>query len=134
MTFIEAYYYFYYIIYKAWGRNNNPFFSNSFSTDISFTVLKIWIVMIFYAYLGVILHFRVVLSITKPEGFIPVILAFASTSYFFTFSTKWKPYFENFEKWPRKKKIIGSLIVWSIIAFIVINLFISVDMMKKNGV
>ncbi|WP_131535589.1 hypothetical protein [Pedobacter nototheniae] len=131
MKIKEAYYYFYYTIYKAWSKNYNPLLTNRFKADICITVLQIWMIIALYAYMSIFLGVRIELSIGQPLGFIPFLLAFCTTLYFFTFSNKWKSSFEEFEKWPKKKKRIGSLIVWCVVIFILFNLVFSVKLMNE---
>jgi membrane protease YdiL (CAAX protease family) len=131
----RAYYFFYYIIYKTWSKNYNPLVSNDFRTDICMIALNIWALGVIGVYLSILLGIKLPrLSIAQPIVFIPLFLAIGSVLYFFTFSNKWKPYFKEFEEWPKRKRIIGGIIVWMIVIFIFINVFISVEMMRKiNG-
>lgn len=127
----QAYYYLYYTIFKAWSKNHNPLLSNSFRADVSVMALKIWLVGSFYAYLSIIMGTKISIKITEPISVIPFILAIASTLYFFTFSEKWKPYFEKFDKWPKRKNTIGGIIVWIVVILVFLNLIIAVNLMKK---
>jgi hypothetical protein len=131
----RAYYYLYYTIYKAWSKNYNPLLSNNFKADVCIMALKIWFLGVIDTYLSIILSFDSTdISITSPKVIVSLILVIGSTLYFFTFSDKWKPYFEEFEKLPKRKTLIGAIIVWSIVVFIFINLIFSVELMKRlNG-
>lgn len=132
MTIKEAYYYLYYRLYKAWRKNYNPLLSADFRTDISIIAIKIWFLGLVGIYLSILLGVKLPrLSLTSPMVFIPFALAVGSTLYFFTFSNRWKPYFEKFEKWPKRKNRIGGIIVWGIIILLFINLLVSVELMKK---
>lgn len=135
MSIKEAYYYLYYKIYKTWSKNYNPLLSNNFKADISLMALKIWFLGTIGMYVSIILNIDLSqLSMTSPFVILSLLLALGSTLYFFTFSDKWKPYFEEFEKWPKRKNSVGGIIVWSIVIFIFLNFIISVELSKKlNG-
>ena len=126
------YYYLYYTIYKAWSKNYNPLLSNNFKADISLMAIKIWLLGVLDTYLSILLNRDTMdISITNPKVIIALALVIGSTLYFFTFSDRWKSYFEEFEKLPKRKNLIGGIIVWSIVIFIFINVFISVELSKK---
>lgn len=128
----RAYYYLYYTIYKAWSKNYNPLLSNNFRADISLMAIQIWFLGVLDTYLSIILNQDATdISIISPKVIIALILVIGSTLYFFTFSDKWKPYFEEFEKLPKRKNLIGGIVVWGIVIFIFINVFISVELAKK---
>ena len=131
----KGYYYLYYTFYKAWSKNYNPVLSNNFKADICIIALKIWFLGVIDTYLSVILKLdSKSISITSPKVIIALILVIGSTLFFLTFSDKWKPYFEEFEKWSKRKRLIGSIIAWAIVVFIFINVIFSVELMKKlNG-
>jgi hypothetical protein len=131
----RAYYYFYYRIYKTFTKNYNPLLSVGFRTDIVVMAVKIWFLGVVDTYLCILFNQDATdISITSPKVIIALALVIGSTLYFLTFSNKWKPYFEEFEKLPKRKNFIGGIIVWSIVIFIFINVFISVELMKKlNG-
>jgi len=130
----RGYYFFYYAIYRTWNKDPHILFSDSFRTDIIILATKIWSVISMYAYLSIFFGIKIELSITNLFGFVPLLLVLITTLYFFIFSDKWKSYFKEFDKLPERKRQIGSIIVWSLIVFIFINLFISVELMKKfNG-
>jgi hypothetical protein len=131
MTIKKTYYYLYYKIYKMWDKIENPFLSTSLRTDISIIFIMAWFIVTLFAYLSIILGSRIELDITNPIGLISAIFILGLTLYFFTFSTKKKDYFAEFEQWPLKKNRFGGVIVLCIVIFILINLFVSIDMMKK---
>ncbi|MEZ5045778.1 MAG: hypothetical protein R2831_02185 [Chitinophagaceae bacterium] len=128
----RAYYYFYYKIYKAWSRNYNPLLSNNFKADVSLMAIKIWLLGTIDNYLAFILN-KDTKDITffNPKIIIALILVIGSTFYFFTFSNKWKPYFDEFEKLPKRKNLIGGIIVWSIVVFVLFNVFYLEEKMKQ---
>ncbi|MCK0202759.1 hypothetical protein MWN41_06970, partial [Ornithobacterium rhinotracheale] len=62
----------------------------------------------------------------------PLIFIFALNYLLFVHSDKWKEYNAEFDKLPKKKNIIGGIIVWTIVIFIIANFFISGYYMQKN--
>jgi len=130
----RGYYFFYYIIYRTWNKDPHLLFSDSFRTDIIILATKMWFVLSLYAYLSIYLGIKIELSITNLFGFIPILLVLFTTLYFFTFSNKKKYYFKEFDKLSKRKRKIGSIVVWSVIVFIFINMFLSVELMKRLNV
>ncbi len=51
--------------------------------------------------------------------------------FLFLHTNKWKEYNAEFDKLPKKKNIIGGIIVWIIIIMIIANIFISGHLMQK---
>lgn len=127
----RAYYYFYYRIYKTFSKDDHPLLSVGFRADVVVMAVKIWTAISFFEYLSILLGYRIELSITEPLGFMPVVLALCSTLYFLTFSRKWKPYFEEFEKLPKRKNLTGGIIVWGMVILSFINLLVAGNLMKK---
>jgi len=127
----KGYYFFYYTIYRTWNKDPHILFSDSFRTDIIILATKMWFLGIIDTYLCIILNKSATDIISSPKVSIAFILVLFTTLYFFTFSDKKKSYFKKFDKLSKRKKQIGSVIVWSIVVFIFINLFISVELMKK---
>jgi hypothetical protein len=94
--------------------------------------IKIWLLGDIDTYLAIALnHDAKNVSIVSPKAIFALILVICSTLYFCTFSNKWKPYFEEFERWPKRKRVIGNIIVWSIVILIFANVFISVELAKS---
>jgi hypothetical protein len=128
MNLKKAYYYLFYKLYKFWNKNENILLSSNFRAEISIIAIKLWIVFALYGYGFALFKLKPSISITNPIGFVPIILVLGTTLYFFTFSEKWKHYFEEFEQWPREKNAKGGLIVWSLIGFIFINVLITFNL------
>lgn len=114
-------------------RVSYPFgdFFSSFRASLVIIALEIWFSISIYSYLSIFLSEKINLSITEPSGFIPYAIIVGLNIYFFNSSNKWKPYFEEFEKWPKRKNLKGEIIVWSIIVLIIINFIFSVSLMKN---
>ena len=102
-----------------------------FRASLAIIALGIWFYISIYSYLSIFLDRKISLSITEPLGFIPCIVILSSSIYFFNSPNKWKPYFEEFDKWPKSKNLVGGIIVWSIITLIIVNFIFSVNLMKN---
>lgn len=130
---LKAYYFVYYTFYKLWSKNHNPFLSTCFQADISMIAVEIWLLGVIDSYISIILNQDITeISIKSPKVIIVLVLIISSTLYFLTFSNNWKPYFKEFEKWPKRKRRIRIFIVWAIIAFIFANLIFSVELMRRS--
>lgn len=122
-------------MFKTWSKDYNPLLSVGFRADVCIMALKIWLLGTIDTYLSVLLDYSSTeISLISTKVIVGLILALGSTLYFLTFSDSWKPYFEEFEKLSTTTKRIRSIIVWSIIVFIFLNVFVSVELAKKlNG-
>ncbi|MCS4300660.1 hypothetical protein [Chryseobacterium sp. BIGb0232] len=129
----KAYYYFFYKLYKIMLQISYPFgdFFSNFRAGLVIIALEIWLCISIYGYLSIFLGRKISLSITEPSGFIPYAIIVSSNIYFFSSPNKWKSYFEEFEKLPKRKNLIGGIIVWSIIVLIIFNFIFSVNLMKS---
>ncbi|KPE48970.1 hypothetical protein [Chryseobacterium indologenes] len=130
MKIKEAYYYLFYKLYK-WYESGPFVWYSDWKAGISIIALEIWTCVSIYSYLSIFLNRKISLSITEPSGFIPYIIILSTNLYFFSSSHKWKLYFEEFEKWPKRKNLISGIIVWSIIALIIFNFIFSINLMKS---
>lgn len=124
----RAYYFIYYTYYKLWSKNYNPLLSNDFRAGISITAVKTWLGVSMCGCLTNILK----IDISKLSV-IQTLLWFAPTiiivSYKFSLdANKLKDFFKEVEKWPKKKRIFRSIIVWIVTIFIFASVFISVEL------
>lgn len=118
----------YYTYYTLWSKNYNPLLSNDFRAGISITAVKTWLGVSMCGCLTNILK----IDISKLSV-IQTLLWFAPTiiivSYKFSLdANKLKDFFKEVEKWPKKKRIFRSIIVWIVTIFIFASVFISVEL------
>lgn len=127
----KTYYYFFYKLYKFWDYFSYPKFATDWKAGFSISVIEIWFCITIYSYLSIFLDRKVSLSITEPSGFIPYILILTFNIYMFNSPIKWKSYFEEFEKFSKRKNRIGGIVVWGIIILLIVNFVFSVNLMKN---
>lgn len=125
----KAYYYLFYKLYKWYEREPFVWYSD-WKAAISIIALEIWCYVSICSYLSIILGKKINLAIAEPTGFIPYLLIVASNIYFFT-PSKWEPYFNEFQEWPKSKNLTGGIIVWSTIILVILNFIFSVNLMKN---
>lgn len=130
VTMKRAYYYLYYTLYKAWRKDYNPLLSADFRADVSLMAIKTWTILSLFAYSSLLMNTKI--EITVMMGIVIGTLVIGSTLYFFTFSDKWKLYFEEFEKMSKRKNLTGRLLTWGVVIFTFINLIISINLMKDS--
>lgn len=122
----RAYYYMYYTYYKLWNKNYNPLLSTDSKAGISITAVKAWLGVSICGYISTILKINVS-KLTIGESLLWITPAIIIISYKFSLdANKLKTFFKEVEKWPKRKRIIRSIIVWIVTIFIFVNVFISV--------
>ena len=129
---MKFYYYVFYKLYKFWEYVSIPKFWSDFKATVSMGVLEIWILSSILFYYSYITDTKLKLDENKPLIIIFGILIFGLNYFSFIHTNKWKEYNAEFDKLPRRKNIIGGIIVWIIIILIIVNVFSSGFLMQKN--
>jgi len=128
MNIKEAYYYIFYRLFRLWRKDENIFLSSQFRAEISLMALEFWFTysLIFYHSILTKGHNSFIPeSIRTILFFVPGVLIVGHNLSVFTFSKKWQLYNEHFDEWPRRKNMIGGIIVWIFIILIIANFFTS---------
>lgn len=123
----RAHYYLFYKLYK-WYENSEFAYWSDWKAGISIMVLEIGITMSIFCYYQVFIdrYFRL-----NRDVFIGIgILIFLFNYYYFTISDRWKKYFKEFEKLPKKKNILGGWLVFGFIILIIANIIFSFYLMS----
>jgi uncharacterized membrane protein YidH (DUF202 family) len=129
----RAYYYFFYKIHKAMIWTSSPFgdFLSWFRAGLAIIALEFWIVFTVQNYYHIINNINPKSSsdlLLYFVGFIIIIFNYITLDR----NNVWKHYNLEFDNLPKKKNLIGGIIVWSIIAFITINFFVSIHYSQKK--
>lgn len=130
----KAYYYFFYKIYKSIIYTSNLFggeFWSDFKAGIAVGALEIWFLASILNYYSIINNIKLNISLTNPIILIPLILLFVLNYFTFIHTDVWKIYNKEFDGLSKEKNKRGSIIVWTIIAFIIINFLVSVYLLQK---
>jgi hypothetical protein len=129
MNIRKAYFYLFYKFYK-FGSNSGPF-PNDFSAAVLLVILETLILAVLkFYYIGFVDH-NDTIEPTSIETILPLLAVFFINYFAFIHNDKWKKYFKEFDKLPRYKNIIGTWIVIILVAFILINVVISFNIMGK---
>lgn len=129
---MRVYYYLFYKLYKFWDKISIPRFWTDFKAGVSIIALEIWILFSIFNYSSVIRNEKIDIEFTNPIIILPLIFIFILNYLLFVHSDKWKEYNKEFDKLSRTKNIIGGIIVWTIVVFIIANFFISGYCVQKN--
>ncbi len=125
---MRAYYYFFYKIYRFWENAPIKFWSH-FKTGLTIIFLEIWLVLSFFIYYNFFIdrYFHLNENLFLSLSLILIVFNFL----FFGLSNKWKLYNKEFNQLPKKKNLVGGIIVWSIVILIIINLIYSFYLMSQ---
>ncbi|WP_288448289.1 hypothetical protein [uncultured Chryseobacterium sp.] len=129
----KDYYYFFYKLYKIMLWTSSPFenFFSKFRASLALITLELWIIF-------TIQNCYEILNNTGSKsnsnlfiyimGLAIIILNYILLDYY---ESVWKKYKEEFDKLPKRKNIIGGIIVWIIILFITGSFFLSTFYLHK---
>ncbi|MRI63203.1 hypothetical protein EDM00_04235 [Ornithobacterium rhinotracheale] len=102
---------------------------SDFKAGVSIIALEIWLVMTIINYYNVYINRQ--FHLNKITFLIIGLFIAISNIKLFTFSDLWKEYNKEFAQLSKKKNIIGGMIVWSIIIFVIINFIYSFYLMSQ---
>lgn len=125
---MRNYYYFFYKIYCFWENAPIKFWSH-FKTGLTIIFLEIWLVLSLFIYYNIFIDRY--FNLDKNLFIFLTLFLIALNFLMFSLSDKWKIYNKEFEQLPKKKNIIGGIIVWSIIILIIINLVFAFYLMNQ---
>lgn len=129
----RAYYYFFYKLYKIMLWTSSPFknFFSKFRASLALVTLELWIVFTIencYEILNEIDPKSNSNSFIYIMGLSIIIFNYISLDYY---DIVWKKYKEEFDELPKRKNMIGGIIVWIIILFITASFFFSTFYLHK---
>ncbi|MET3036907.1 hypothetical protein ABXT08_12430 [Chryseobacterium sp. NRRL B-14859] len=128
MSIKKLYYYFFYKIYKAIQYTSAPFgdFLTNFKAGLVMIALEIWSIFSIGIYYSLITNTKIEWSISMSPIYILLIVIIGFNYYSsLDYLNIWKDYYNEFERLPKKKNLIGSWIVFGIVLLIVGNLIFS---------
>lgn len=120
----SLYYYFFYKIYKFWDLISIPKFWSDAKALLSIMILELFIlqscVLYYVAFVNKQSDFGE--GIIETSGM--VLLVLIPNYFVFYHQDRWKMIIREFDKWPKRKNMIGGIIVWAIILTIVTQFFV----------
>ena len=120
----EMYYYLFYKFYK-FAKWSPSIFSSDTVATILVASLELWAIFSLNNYYDIIRGKHSELSFLSFKGIIPILIILSTKFYYFGSNNKWKPYFNEYERWPKEKNIRGTWIVVGLTIFIFLNLGLS---------
>ncbi len=124
MNIKKAYYYFFYKLYKVAMTGAIKSLSNWYAL-LAIMVLDSWFILSLYNYYTIFFNRYSSLELKSFKTIIYIILLLIINYFSFAYKDKWKVYVAEFDKWPRKRNILGGIIVWSFIVLVIANLVFS---------
>ena len=130
MSIETAYYYLFYKLYKFYDVDPELWWSANWGTSwkagLSIIVLQIWLLVSFDNYYSVYTKKDLIPDHLVTPFAVTTVLILITINYFILeHKCRWRKYFVEFERLPREKNNIGSVIVWLIVLFIIGNLIFS---------
>jgi hypothetical protein len=131
MTLKKGYYYLFYKLYKSFEAAPSKWLSE-WKASFCMDALIIFILLTIGGYYSIITK-KEMITTDNPEIVIWVLgLSVAFINYlFFNHRNKWKLIIEEFDRLPKKKNRIGTLLVWLIIFLIFANLIFMYYLMSQ---
>ncbi|MDP4183999.1 MAG: hypothetical protein Q8862_02405 [Bacteroidota bacterium] len=129
MNIKRAYYYFFYKIYKVTMTGAIKSLSE-FYASVVIIALEFWFALSLYNYYTIYFNRYATLELKSVKTIVFFISIIALDYFSFIHTDKWKDYVLEFDQWPKKKNILGGIIVWSVIVLIIANLIFSFYLMS----
>jgi hypothetical protein len=131
MTFKKAYCYLFYKLYRFWETVSMPRFWSSWKATLSLMALELWILMSILVYYTVITKEDLMSDKLLVVVIIITGVIFSLIKYFvLDRKDQWKDYVQEFDKWPKRKNNIGTLVAWVVVLLIIGNLVFSFYLMS----
>ncbi len=96
-------------------------FLTDFKTVCLLIILEIYLLFSFGIYRAEIGDFNIELKLDMPIVYVPLILVVGLNSIAFGNRKVWQRYVAEFERWPKRKNVIGGWIVVSLMSLLVAN-------------
>jgi len=125
---MRAYYYLFYKLYNFWEKVSFPKFWSVFKAGVSVIALEIWFIMCLINYYTLFVNRQFYID-KNMFLFIGILVTVVDVIIFK--SDTWKLYNKQFNRLSKKKNIIGGVVVWSVIIFIIFNLIYSFYLMSQ---
>jgi hypothetical protein len=120
----NAYYYLFYRIYRVVEKSSKTM-GGAFFTDFKavclLIILEIYLLFSIGIYWTEIGDFNIELRLELPIVYVPLILVIGLNSIAFGNRKVWQRYVAEFERWPKRKNVIGGWIVVSLMSLLVAN-------------
>ena len=118
----KAYYYLFYKLYKFSEAAPSRWMSD-WKAELSIDVL--WIFFIFSCLAYYTIYTKQLVDLGSSSLLVMIYITIIALPNYFIFhhKDKWKHYVNEFDKWPKNKNRIGTLIVWGVIILIILNFF-----------
>lgn len=127
----KSYYYFFYKLYKFWEYVSVPKFWSDWKASLILDCLIYFIVSSAFIYYKVFFNPYLHLSEGYNDVFILVIPVVIFNYLVFHHRDQWRSIIVEFDKIPKKKNLIGSWIVFSIVLLVILNLIYSFYLMSQ---
>ncbi len=128
---MRAYYYLFYKLYNYWETAPAKFWSD-FKAGISIITLEIWLLFLIFNIRSLIRNEKLEFEISHPIIVVPTLIIIIGNYILFVHTDKWKEYNAEFDQLPKKKNIIGGIIVWTIIILLTVSYWTSGYLVQKN--
>ncbi len=127
----KGYYYLFYKLYKFWETAPAKFWSD-FKAGVSIIALELWLLFLIFNIRSLIMNQKLEFEISHPVIIVPFLIIIIGNYILFVHTDKWKEYNAKFEQLPKKKNMIGGIIVWIIIILIIVSYWGSAYLVQKN--
>ena len=124
-TLKKAYYYLFYKLYK-FVQTCKIKSKIDIYVGIVIGTLEFYLLNSFFFYYKFFFNKDAIYEITSPYVIISILFVILLNTFAFIITDKWKNYMTEFDQWPSKKNMLGGLIVWGILSFVMVNLIFSI--------
>jgi len=130
MNIKKAYYYCFYRFHKLAMTGAIKSLS-SFYAGVGILVLEIWFLLSLHIYYTIFFNRNADLELKSTKVIVTLIILVLANYFSFSYKNIWKIYVDQFERWPKRKNLIGGIIVWSTVVLMIANLIFCFYLMSR---
>jgi hypothetical protein len=131
MSIGKIYSYFFYKIYKFWEAASVPKFWSDWKAGLSLDILEMFLALSGIYYYSVITKNKIDSTDDIFIALIFIVLIVVPNYLLFNHHQQWKEMVQEFDRWPQRKNMIGTAIVWGVVFAIIGNLIFAFYLMSQ---
>jgi hypothetical protein len=131
MSIGKIYSYFFYKIYKFWEAASVPKFWSDWKAGLSLDILEMFLALSGICFYSVVTKNKIDSTDDALIALIFIVLIVVPNYLLFNHQQQWKEMVQEFDRWPPRKNMIGTVIVWGVVFAIIGNLIFAFYLMSQ---
>jgi hypothetical protein len=131
MSIGKIYSYFFYKIYKFWEAASVPKFWSDWKAGLSLDLVEMFLALSGICYYSVVTKTKIDPTDDVFIALIFIVVIAVPNYLLFNHQQQWKEMVKEFDRWPQRKNMVGSVIVWGVVFAIIGNLIVALYLMSQ---